>query len=386
LYNITMQLRLKGLLDSLALEKSLQEIVRRHEILRTRFAYKGDHPVQVIQENPKIALNGIDLTQFTHVEKEALVRKEAQHEAAEGFDLSIGPLLRCKLLKLEEREHVLLITMHHIVSDGWSMTIMVRELARLYEAFIAGKPAPLPELSIQYADFAVWQRKWLQGEVLEAQLNYWRRQLADIEPLELPTDRPRGAAVSHAGASERFTLSPELSEALNKLARREGVTLFMALLTAFQFLLSRYCRQKEIAVGAPIVGRRANELEGLIGFFVNMLVMKSDVSGEPTVSELLRRVRETTLGAYANQDVSFANVVEDLQPERSLNRHPLFHVVFALQNLPQKPVNVPGLEISHLESGAPIAAKFDLMLTAQWSGSALSGALLYRPELYEAGA
>ena len=255
-------------------------------------------------------------------------------------------MLRVKLLRLSDEEHVVLLTMHHIVSDGWSMGVL-KEVATLYEAYSQGAESPLPELPMQYADFAVWQRGWLQGEELERQLAYWREQLGgELPRLELPTDRERPAVPSYRGAQLGFRLSPEVSAGLKELSRREGVTLFMTLLAAFQTLLHRYSGQEDIVVGSPVAGRNYRETEGLIGFFVNTLALRTDLSGEPTFVELLQRVKEVCLGAYAHQDVPFEKLVEELQPERDLSRSPLFQVMFGLQNVPQTAARLGELELA----------------------------------------
>ena len=267
-------------------------------------------------------------------------------EAQRPFDLSRDLMLRGRLIRLDQEEQVLLLTMHHIISDGWSMGILFKELSALYEAFCTGKPARLPELPVQYADYAEWQREWLQGEVLESQLGYWKQQLEGApQVLELPTDRPRPALQTYRGGRRSRTLSRELSEELKRLSRSEGVTLFMTLLAAFQTLLYRYTGQEEMLVGTPIAGRSREETEGLIGFFVNTLVLRTDLSGHPTFRELLARVRRMAVEAYAHQDLPFEKLVEELQPERDLSRHPLFQVMFVLQNRARETESRrPGLE------------------------------------------
>ena len=251
-----------------------------------------------------------------------------------------------KLLRLDEQEHVLLVTMHHIVSDGWSRSIFVRELGALYQAYQAGEESPLAELPVQYGDYAVWQREWLQGEVLEGQLRYWRKQLAEMEPLDLPTDHVRPRAMSHKGASRNFVMESSLTGRLKELSRGEGVTLFMVLLAGLQVVLSKYAGQQDIAVGTVVANRNRVEVEGLIGFFVNTLVLRTEVRGNPSLKEVLRRVREVTLGAYQNQDVPFEKLVEELQPERDLSRSPLFQVMLVLQNNEEQELEMEGLRLS----------------------------------------
>ncbi|MGH7828765.1 MAG: condensation domain-containing protein, partial [Candidatus Binatia bacterium] len=302
-YNIPSALRLKGALNVPALERSLSEIVRRHEALRTTFAVIDGEPFQVIAPALPVSLPIVDLTDRPGSEREKEAQTIAAEHAQKPFDLSQGPLLRVFLLHLGEDDHILLLTMHHIVSDGWSRGVLYRELSVLYEAYTQGKPSPLAELPIQYADFAFWQRQWLQGEVLENQLLYWKKQLEGAPALlNLPTDRPRPAVQSYRGGSRSIELSQELTQGLKALSAQEGVTLFMTLLAAFQTLLHRYTGQNDIVVGSPIANRNRAEIEGLIGFFVNTLVMRTDLSGNPTFKELLTRVRETTLEAYTHQD------------------------------------------------------------------------------------
>src|SRR5262249_11186194 len=288
------------------------------------------------------------------------------------------------LLRLGAEEHVLLLTMHHIVSDGWSMAIFFRELGTLYEAFASNRPSPAPELPIQYADYAVWQRHWLQGEVLENQLIYWKEQLAGVTPLELPIDRPRPAEQRFEGAHETVQLPAELNARLQALSRREGVTPFMALLAAFQVLLSRYTGQDDIAVGAPIAGRNQPATEGLIGLFVNTLVMRADLSGNPTFKELLKRVRTACLGAFDHQDVPFEKLVEELQPHRDLGRNPLFQVMFVLQNAPRAMRQLQGLTLSRLDADFEPPAKFDLTLGMAENGNGIRTTLKYNAELFDA--
>ena len=293
-YNIPSALRLKGALDVTALEQSLNEIVRRHESLRTTFSAVDGEPVQVIASALKMSLPFKDLMDLPESDRENEAQRLAMEQAREPFELSQAPLLRVILLRLGPYDHVLVLTMHHIVSDGWSRGVLYRELSLLYQAYTQGKPSPLAELSIQYADFAVWQRQWLQGEVLENQLSYWKKQLEGAPAiLNLPTDRPRPAVQSYRGANQSIELPPELTQGLKALSAQQGVTLFMTLLAAFQTLLHRYTGQNDIVVGSPIANRNRAEIEGLIGFFVNTLVMRTDLRGNPTFKELLTRVRET---------------------------------------------------------------------------------------------
>ncbi|MGH7931425.1 MAG: condensation domain-containing protein, partial [Candidatus Binatia bacterium] len=331
-YNMPGVFRLKGPLNVAVLKQSLNEIVRRHEALRTTFRSVEGSPQQVVASGLTLPLPVMDLSHRCESDRENEARRLAAEEARRPFDLSRGPLLRAILLRLHQEEHFLLLNMHHIVSDGWSMGVFFREISVLYEAYSNGKPSPLAELPIQYADYAVWQRNRLQGEVLETQLSYWEKQLEDISTLDLPTDRPRPAAQSFRGARLSLELSKELTEGLKALSRKERVSLFMTLLAAFQTLLHRYTGRDDIAVGSPIAGRNRAEIEGLIGFFINTLVLRADLSGNPTFRELLARVREAALGAYDHQDVPFEKLVQELHPERNLNQSPLFQVMFVLQN------------------------------------------------------
>ena len=346
------------------------------------FELAGDDPVQIISPLNELNLPLFDLEALSESarvqETEQLVAKEAQRP----FDLSQGPLLRVKILKHAENEHVVLFTTHHIISDGWSLGVLVKEVATLYEAYIKGEQSPLPELEIQYADYAAWQREWLQGEVLAEQLSYWRRQLGgELPVLELPTDKPRPAVQSYRGARESMVLSEELTQQLKALSQREGCTLFMTLLAAFQVLLSRYSGQEDIVVGTPIAGRNRAEVEPLIGLFVNTLALRTDLSGNPTFIELLRRVREVTLGAYAHQDIPFEKLVEELQPERDLSRSPLVNVMLALQNIPQETVHLSGLELSSIETRTK-NAKLDVIAWVVETENGLHMSFEYNTDLF----
>ncbi|MFB3092706.1 MAG: condensation domain-containing protein, partial [Dehalococcoidia bacterium] len=333
IYNVPVALRLTGPLNVAALEQSLNEISRRHEALRTTFSVVDGQPAQVIAPKLNLTLPVLDLRELTEIERDAEVQRLVVEEAQAPFDLAQGPLLRASLLRLGQEEHVLMLTMHHVVSDGWSLNVLFRETTTLYQAFSTGEPSPLPEIPIQYADFALWQRQWLQGEELESQLAYWKEQLDGIPPvLELPTDRPRPAVETFRGAQQFLLLPDALTRSLKALSQREEVTLFMTLLAAFQTLLHRYTGQDDILVGFPIANRNRAEIEGLIGFFVNTLVLRTDLSGEPTFRELLGRVREVALDAYTHQDLPFEKLVAELHPERDISRNPLFQVIFQLFN------------------------------------------------------
>jgi len=292
--------------------------------------------------------------------------------------------LRVKLLRLGEQEHVVLLTMHHIVSDGWSVGVLIKEVGALYAAYAAGHASPLEELPIQYADFAVWQRAYLQGEVLEQQLVYWREQLAGAATvLNLPTDKPRPAIFSYRGASHTFVLPEAVTAPLRKLSQEQGCTLFMTLLASFKTLLYRYTEQEDILVGTAIANRNRSETEALIGFFVNTLVLRTDLSGNPSFRQLMQRVRETTLGAYVHQDMPFEKLVEELQPERSLSQAPLFQVAFGLQNTPSQTLTLPGLELSQMGFEFD-TGRFDLTLWISEYEDELSGVWYYNTDLFEA--
>ena len=384
LYNIHMGVELLGPLNVPVLQRSIAEILRRHEVLRTTFAVIDDRPVQVINKNAGFKLPVNDLRELGESERRLRVNEWAEEDARRRFDLTKGPLLRANLLRLGETEHVLLLTIHHIISDGWSVGVFVRELAALYEAYIAGRPSPLPELSIQYADFAGWQRDWLQGERLEEQLSYWRAQLAGAPSLlELPTDRPRPPLQSYKGGHETLRLSASLSRSLKELSRREGATLFMTLLAAFSTLLYRYSSQRDILVGTPIANRNRAETESLIGFFVNTLVFRTRLSEQTTFRELLVQVREMALEAYAHQDLPFEKLVEELQPERSLSHSPVFQVMLDLQNEPMHDLELHGLRLAPLPFDS-LMAKFDLVLTVSETEGRLSGQLEYNTDLFDA--
>ena len=382
LYNLPVAVSLSGPLNIAALERTLTEIVRRHEVLRTSFPEQRGKAKQVIAEAVEFKLSVLDLTQMESKERESAARRLAEAEAAEPFDLAHGPLLRASLLKLAAEEHIALFTMHHIASDGWSVGVLLRELTALYEAYSHGRSSPLPELSIQYVDFAVWQRESLSGEALERQVSYWTQQLGDAtNVLEVPTDKPRPLVQTFRGAHQPFTLPADLSEQLRELSRNEDVTLFMTLLAAWQILLARYANQEHISVGTPIANRHLLETEQLIGFFVNTLVLHGDLSGDPDFRELLRRTRETCLGAYAHQDMPFEKLVELLQPKRSLSHTPLVQVWFAFQNAPESKLELSGLSLNLLPLENSVA-KFDLGLNMTDTEHGLTGVLEYKTDLF----
>jgi len=382
-YNIPAALRLRGALDVDALRRGLGEIVRRHESLRTIFREGDGGAVQVIAPFAGFALPIDDLSGLDPAARETEVRRRAREDAARPFDLAEGPLFRAALLRVADEEHVLLLCIHHIVTDGWSSGIFLRELSALYAAYRDGSDSPLAELPVQYADFAVWQREQLQGEVLDRQVGYWKERLAGAPALlELPTDRPRPAVQSYRGARELFDLPRALLDRLQALGRGEGATLYMVLLGAFQLLLSKYSGSEDIVVGSPIAGRTRRELEELIGFFANTLVLRTDLSADPTFRELLGRVREGTLGAYEHQEVPFERLVAELQPERSLSHSPLFQVMFTLQNIEGGGAGLAGLQMEGV-AGEGETTKFDLALTALPHDGGLHGTLEYSTDLFD---
>ena len=381
-YNIPQALRFKGTLDIQALEQAINAIVARHEPLRTIFKEIDGQPVQIISGAHEIKLGLIDLKELPEAQREAEVRGLGLTEAQRPFDLTRDHSLRAGLVRIDDQDHVLLLTVHHIASDGWSIGILFRELTALYKSFCSGQVSPLAELPIQYADYAVWQRERLQGEVLEQQLGYWREQLAGAPAvLELPTDRARPAVATYNGGHQWQRLAPELTAELKAAAQAEGATLYMVLLAAFQVLLSRYSGQEDIVVGSPIANRTRAEIEGLIGFFVNTLILRTDLSGNPTFRELLGRVREVSLEAYAHQDLPFEKLVEELNPERSLSHTPLFQVLFAVQNMPKSFLTLPGLELQDFRLNRK-TSKFDLSLFISESSNSLTVAFEYNTDLF----
>ncbi|HEY9810874.1 MAG TPA: amino acid adenylation domain-containing protein [Halomicronema sp.] len=383
-YNIPAAVRLKGVLNVPAFKQSFQEIIKRHEALRTTFKSVEGKPVQVITSSFNFTLPILDLRHLSKAEKEAEAMRLADEEVRQGFDLTKLPLLRLNLLQLDDTEYLLLLTIHHIVADGWSLGILVRELAALYEAFCAGQPSPLPEISLQYADYAVWQRNWLQGEVLSAKIADWKQQLGqNLPPLNLPTKQPRPAVSTNLAKIEKIQLSKQLSEALNNLSRQENVTLFMTLLAALQTLLYRYTNQEDIVVGTDLANRTQVETEALIGFFVNILVLRTNMRGNPTFRQLLNQVREVTLKAYAHQDLPFDKLVEELRPDRSLNQTPLFQVLFVMQNAPMPTLELAGLTLMPMEIDSG-TAKFDLAFFVTETEGIITGTWKYNSDLFDA--
>ncbi|WP_201367419.1 non-ribosomal peptide synthetase, partial [Dictyobacter formicarum] len=385
-YNKSISLQLVGELNRRALEQSLQTIISRHEVLRTIFEMHQAQPVQVIQPITCFQLVFIDLSGLPTQEAAHLAQQLAKHEGQQIFNLAHDLPVRTRLIKLNETEHHLVLTLHHIASDAWSNGIFVRELNTFYAAAVKTTAIsvnePLPAISLQYADFAAWQRSWLQGQVLEEKVHYWREQLEGLVPSELPTDRPRSQSPTFRGARYALSFSPELTAEIRKLSQKEGVTLFMTLLASFQLLLARYTQETDIAVGTPIANRHRAEIEHLIGFFVNTLVLRTDLSGSPSFRELLKRVRSMTLRAYAHQDVPFEKLVELLQPERDLSRSPLFNVLFSLQNVPMPSNELPGLQV-HISENENRTTKFDLSVDVIEHEQSISCIVEYFTDLFD---
>ncbi|MGZ4106644.1 MAG: amino acid adenylation domain-containing protein, partial [Tumebacillaceae bacterium] len=382
-YNVPIALRLRGPLDFEALERSLGEIVRRHESLRTTFAEKDGQAVQVIAEPTPFVLPMLDLAAHSDMDRNTIVAQWLEEEINWSFNLVKGPLFRSRLLHLEAEEAVLFLNLHHIVTDGWSMTVFVQELSALYEAFCQGKASPLPDLQVQYADFAVWQRDWLQGDELDRQLTYWTEKLGgDLPVLQLPTDRPRSKRQTYRGSFHSFVVAAPLAGKIKTVSKREEATLFMTLLAVYKTLLYRYTGQEDLLVGTPIANRNRREIEGVIGFFVNTLVLRTDLSGNPTFSELVHRLRKVALGAYAHQELPFEKLVEELQPERDMSHSPLFQAMFTLQNHSSQTMQLSGLECELIDTEFDIS-KFDLSLFAHEQGDELVCGFEYNTDLFD---
>ena len=382
-YNIPLNLQLKGAMDVGILERCVTEIVRRHEVLRTRFVEREGQAEQRIEESREVRLGVVDLSGMELGWRAEMGRHLRQAEAERPFDLGQGPLLRGQVVRLGGEEHELLLSLHHIVGDGWSLEILLRELQALWGAYREGRASPLPELEIQYADFAVWQQGWLQGEVLQQQLAYWRQQLANLPTLDLPTDLQRLQTVDHPRKRHTFSFPVELSGRLKDLSRREGASLFMVLMAGFHWLLGRYANQRDVAVGTVLANRTRKEIEGLIGFFVNTLILRADMRRIATFQELLQRVKVLALEAYEHQDLPFERLVEALNPERDLGRTPLFQAMMVFQNMPVNEWQLPDL---HLEVGSSELreAKFELNLTLwEEADSQIKGNIDYAADLFD---
>ena len=385
-YHIPAALRLSGALDIAALRRTLDRIVARHESLRTTFSMVGGEPVQIIAPaDSGFALREVDFSEQSPEAQHRAVQERSTEEAAAPFDLASGPLIRGQLLRLSGQEHILLITQHHIISDGWSIGVLVEEVRALYTAFHQGQPDPLPPLAIQYADYAQWQREWLRGEALEKQTAFWKEHLGGAPTLlELPTDRPRPAVQSHAGTSVPVQLSAALTAAIKSFSQLHGVTPFMTLLAGWSILLSRLSGQRDVVIGTPVANRQRAEFEPLLGFFVNTLALRVRLEDEPTVADLLAQIKATTLAAYEHQDVPFEQIVEVLQPTRSLSHSPMFQVMLALNNTPAgQPLVLPELTLSALEQ-ALTTTHFDLSLSLNDVDGAFSGTLNCATDLFDA--
>ena len=393
-YNLPSAVRLLGPLNRSALERSFQALVQRHESLRTTFTQRDEVAYQQVAEHAELPVTFTDLSHLSEADKPSRTQQEVARAAAQPFDLEQGPLLRVQLLRLAAEEHVLLLTMHHIIADGWSMNILIQEFMRGYDALATGQSIETPALAVQYRDYGLWQRSWLEAGERERQLDFWRAHLGDEHPLlELPTDRPRPALPSHAGARLEFAVAPALHQALKVLAQRHGVTLFVVLLASFKVLLHRYSGQRDIRVGGLIANRTRSESEGLIGFFVNTQVLRSELSGELPFSQLLASLRQATTGAQAHQELPFDAVLEALQPSRSQSHNPMFQVMFNHQPLVTDITSVQlagGLQVAHLqaEQGAGTArqhaAASDLMLETREEGEQLLAAMTYATDLFDA--
>ncbi|WP_193197120.1 non-ribosomal peptide synthetase [Nostoc sp. MG11] len=385
-YNMPAAVYLNGDLDINALEQSFKELLQRQEALRTNFRKVNGVPVQIIAPFTSMSLPIINLSEISKEKQFVKVQESIQKEAQKPFDLANDPLLRVSLLRLDEETYVLLLVMHHIISDGWSIGILIREFSALYTAFSKGVPLPLPELPIQYADFAYWQNQWLQKEVMEKHLSYWKQQLANLPVLELPTDYPRPEIQTFRGTKQHLELPKELCEEIKTLSHREGVTLFMTLVAAFKILMHYHTKQDDIVIGTDVANRNVPETENIIGFFVNQLVLRTYLGGNPTFQEFLKRICEVTLAAYEHQDMPFDQLVLALKPERDLSRTPLFQSKFVLQNAPTLPLELEGLKLKIIEDIDNGRAKFDLLLTMWESKQGLSGSLEYSTDLFNASA
>jgi amino acid adenylation domain-containing protein len=383
-YNVPLHLRLRGRLDEGALERALREVIRRHEVLRTTFASDGGRPAQIVDAEIDFGLPVDDLSHVAPDARDAALRREASREVQRPFDLARGPLIRARLCRLDAEDHALLLSTHHIVSDAWTRGVLMREIATLYEAFAAGRPSPLPDLPIQYADYAAWQRRWLEGEALDEQLAYWTRRLAGAPAaLDLPTDRPRPRVQSYRGAWRAILLPPALGARLREIGRGEGATLFMTLLAAFDVLLARYTGQDDIVVGTPIAGRTRTELEHLAGFFVNTLVLRTEVGEDLPFRALLQRVRETSLGAYTHQDMSFERLVQEIAPQRDPSRSPLFQVLFTLMSRPEPEAGAwAGLTVAGVGAENP-TSKYDLTMALSEEPRGILAAIEYATDLFD---
>ncbi|MBN1568147.1 MAG: non-ribosomal peptide synthetase, partial [Acidobacteria bacterium] len=382
-YNTPLIFRVTGPLDIGTLEQSLNEIVRRHEALRTIFLEEEGQPVQCIAPDAPFKLAVTDLGHLPEEERRAESGRMAGEEAKRPFDLAQGPLFRANLLHLSRQEHVLILVMHHIVTDEWSNGVILRELGELYEAFSKGNPSPLPPLPVQYADHTLRQQRWLQGEPVEREYEYWKNQLSGLAVLELPTDHARPPVERYHGNRKFFPLSSSLTQTLKELSRRNGATLFMTLLAAFQTLLHRYSGQEDIAVGSPVANRGQTGLEGLVGYLANTLVLRTQLGGNPGFCEVLSRVREVVLGANEHQYLPFEKLVESINPERDPSRNPLFQVMMVLQNASDSSLHLPGLVTDQMKADKE-TAEFDLLLEMEDGLEGITGSFEYNTDLFDA--
>ncbi|MBA2681502.1 MAG: non-ribosomal peptide synthetase, partial [Ktedonobacteraceae bacterium] len=382
LYNIPIALTIEGPLKSALLERAIQEIIARHEALRTTFTVVDEQPVQVIAPHLVLHLQVQDLSMYSPAQQEREIQCLAQEEAQRPFQLSKGPLLRASLLHGNPDRHALLLTVHHIVADGWSTRVFMHELTTLYRAFSQGLPSPLPPLSIQYADFALWQREWLQASILEKQQEYWRHKLLGAPALlSLPSDFPRPTVQAFQGARESFVIAQETSAQLKALSKRERVTLFIAVLSAFYVFLYRYSGQEDLVIGTPIANRTRTEVEPLIGVFINTLALRTRISEHMSFREIIGRIRETCVDAYNNQDLPFEQLIEILQPERSLGYTPLFQVMFGLQEGGLDEFRFPELTFTPLKRDI-YTSKFDLSLDIVATSEGMRCIFEYRTDLF----
>ena len=384
LYNVPRTLRLIGKLDVNALEQALTGLVERHEILRTTYHVSGDHPIQVIEPSASVEFPLFDLRDLDQNDREDEAKRIAQADAATPFNLATGPALRCMLIQLADQDHVLCINTHHIASDGWSTGVLLNDLSEFYSAAMEKRQPKLSPLQIQYADYAAWQRNWLHGEVLNGQLAYWRKTLEGAPPvLSIPTDHPRPEVQRFSGATYETTISKTLTEGIRTLSKRQGVTSFMTMLAGFKGLLHFLTGQHDIVLGTDMANRTNVQTEALIGFFVNLLVLRTDLSGNPSFGELLAREREVAIGAYAHQDLPFDKLVEELRPERNLSHSPLVQVLFVQQNTPRSNAVMPGIEIGRFP--LEVQSKFDMAAFMRETANEVVGSWVYNLDLFEAG-
>src|SRR6185437_2457555 len=382
-YCIPLFMRLRGRLDEGALRRALDSIVERHEVLRTVFVKGEDRPFQQVLPGGSFSLSWVDLSSCAASGRESRLRSQEEEESSGEFDLATGPLIRGRLVRLAGDDHALLISMHHIVFDGWSLGVFLKELGELYAAYREGRGSQLAPLAIQYADYAQWQRNWLEGEVLRKQLAYWQEQLEGAPPyLDLPTDRPRPSYQSYRGGSIEFTLDEGLTQAAKGFAAENNLTLYMVLYAAFGMVLSRLSGQEEVVLGTPIANRQKPELEAMIGFFANTLALRIAVNPQLTIREFMQRIREVTLEAFAHQDAPFEQVVERIQPARSLNRNPIFQVMFVMQNAPKRQLQFPQVSVE-VKDGQNESSMFDLLLLLEAGAERVSGVLNYSADVFD---